>query len=77
MRDPVAVEWGRNIHEQRAARDWSQRDLADKIGVTPQAVSKWEKGQTAPSRRNQARLAGAFGLSVRLLFPISSEGVAA
>lgn len=71
MADEVAREWGRNIREQRVARGWSQRELANRVGVTPQSVSKWEKGLSAPSRTHQSRIAGAFELSGRLLFPIS------
>lgn len=71
-RDPVAVEWGQNILEQRTARGWSQRHLADSLRVTPQAVSKWEKGLAAPNRFHQARLAGEFGLTTRFLFPLPS-----
>ena len=34
----------------RAALDLSQQDLADKVGVSRQAVAKWEAGETVPDR---------------------------
>lgn len=71
-RDALAVEWGQNVQEQRTQRAWSQRFVASRLGVTPQAVSKWEKGLAAPNRFHQARLAGLFGLSTRFLFPLPS-----
>ena len=37
-----------NIQFFRKKRGLSQVALAQKIGVTPQAVSKWEKGKSAP-----------------------------
>ena len=36
---------GRNIAEARKRAGLSQEKLAEKIGVTAQAVSKWENGQ--------------------------------
>lgn len=36
------------IQQLRKARGISQEELAEKIGITRQAVSKWESGQSAP-----------------------------
>ena len=37
-----------NIRYFRKQKGLSQVELAKKIGVSPQAVSKWEKGRSAP-----------------------------
>ncbi len=46
----------------------NQSQLARAVGVTPQAVQKWESGETAPSRRRVEPLARALGAdTVQLL----------
>ena len=39
---------GEKIAQLRRKNGWSQEELADKMGVSRQAVSKWESGQTMP-----------------------------
>ena len=39
---------GANIRQLRKARDMSQEQLAEAVGVTVQAVSKWETQQSLP-----------------------------
>lgn len=39
---------GRKISAKRKERDMTQVDLADKLGVTYQAVSSWERGHSMP-----------------------------
>lgn len=41
-------ELGRRVQQLRKAKGFSQEELADRVGVSRQAVSKWEGGQTAP-----------------------------
>ncbi|MBR6684102.1 MAG: helix-turn-helix transcriptional regulator [Firmicutes bacterium] len=42
------VHFGKRIARLRRGLGLSQMDLAEKLGVTPQAVSKWETGATLP-----------------------------
>ena len=51
------------IQSLRKARGISQEELADKIGVSRQAVSKWEKGQSDPSTTNLIALAKIFDIT--------------
>ena len=37
------------IRTQREARGLLQRDLAERIGVTPSAITRWEQGSRVPS----------------------------
>jgi len=39
---------GKKIASLRKQRDMTQMDLADKLGVTYQAVSSWERGNSMP-----------------------------
>ena len=39
----------------RQNKNMTQEELAERMGVTPQALSKWERGQTLPDIRNQRR----------------------
>lgn len=48
---------GERIREQRKARGMSQEMVAGRLGVSRQAVAKWESGQSAPSAENLHRLA--------------------
>ena len=41
----------------------SQSELARKVGVTPQAVQKWEKAKTVPRGATLRRLADVLGVS--------------
>ena len=47
----------------RRARSMSQEELADKLFISRQAVSKWESGQCVPDIDNIVRLSEIFGVS--------------
>lgn len=55
---------GEKILSLRTARDMSQDDLAEKLEVSRQSVSKWETGQSTPDLDKIIRLADLFGVSV-------------
>lgn len=55
------------IQEQRKRCGMSQEKLAELVGVSRQAVTKWESGQSAPNTENLFRLAEIFGVTVDLL----------
>lgn len=42
------TEFGQRLQQLRKTKGLSQEELADRVGVSRQAVSKWESGQTAP-----------------------------
>lgn len=58
---------GMYIAELRKERNMTQADLASLLGVTFQAVSKWEKGFTFPDLELLYRMAGYFGVSMEEL----------
>lgn len=55
------------IRAQRKRCGLSQEKTAELIGVSRQAVTKWERGQSAPSTENLFKLAEVFGTTVDLL----------
>ncbi|KXI30976.1 helix-turn-helix transcriptional regulator [Paraglaciecola hydrolytica] len=62
----------------RAERDWSQQSLADRIGVSRQAVNAVERGKHDPSLQLAFDIADQFNLRIEDVFlPVkksSSEG---
>ena len=40
----ILVEIGKRIAESRRNAGFTQEELANRLGVTPQALSKWETG---------------------------------
>ena len=52
----------------RAERDWTQANLADKLGVTRQTVNAIEKGKFDPSLPLAFKIAQLFELSIEEIF---------
>lgn len=55
------------IIEERKKNGWSQEELADKLGVSRQAVSKWESAGAVPDLQRIISLAEIFGVSTDYL----------
>ena len=55
------------IHSLRTRRGLSQDELADKVFVTRQAVSRWENGETVPNTETLKRLSSLFNVSINTL----------
>ena len=58
---------GEKIAQLRRKNGWSQEELADKMGVSRQAVSKWESNQTTPDLERILRLSSLFGVTIDYL----------
>ena len=52
---------GRRIAELRDARGWSQEELAERLHVTRQTVSNWERGKTLVDVQSLAAMADEMG----------------
>lgn len=61
------MEFREVLQQTRRARGWSQEDLAEKIQVSRQAVSKWETGDAMPDLPKLLALADALELSLDAL----------
>jgi AbrB family looped-hinge helix DNA binding protein len=53
-----------NLIQMRKMRKMTQEDVAEKVGVTRQAVAKWESGETVPDLDKCRILAELFGVSL-------------
>lgn len=61
------MEFREELPRARKARGWSQEDLAARVGVSRQAVSKWEMGDAAPDLQKLVALADALDMSLDTL----------
>lgn len=58
----------------RAGRDWSQADLAARLGVSRQTVNALETGRYNPSLQLAFRLARLFELRIEEIFEPDDTG---
>ena len=63
----VQITLGAAIKEHRTRCKMTQEFVAESIGVSRQAVSKWESGASDPSTSNLFALAKLFGISAEEL----------
>jgi transcriptional regulator with XRE-family HTH domain len=55
------------IYELRTKNNMTQDELAEKVFVTRQAVSRWETGETVPNTETLKLLSNLFGVSINTL----------
>lgn len=67
-RHDIVVRFGKRLRELRLERGLSQATLAERAEVTPEYVSRIERGQVGPSMDVIGRLAQALSLDPRSLF---------
>lgn len=61
------------IMEERKKNGWSQEELAEKLSVSRQAVSKWESAQSIPDLQRVIQLSEIFGVSTDYLLKDECE----
>uniref|UniRef100_A0A1A9VKE4 Probable periplasmic serine endoprotease DegP-like n=1 Tax=Glossina austeni TaxID=7395 RepID=A0A1A9VKE4_GLOAU len=64
---------GKKIKEWRLVREYTQKDLAKKIGITRHKMSKYEQGETAVPLEKLYEIAEALLISITDLLPESTE----
>lgn len=57
-----------NIRNLRGINNLSQAELAEKLGVVPQTISKWENGNTTPQYQKMMKIAQVFDIDVSELY---------
>ena len=55
------------LHDLRVKNGLTQDDLAEKVFVTRQAVSRWENGETQPNTETLKLLSGLYNVSINTL----------
>ena len=62
-----------SIKVERAKKNWTQADLADKIGVSRQAINSIETGKFIPSTVLALKMARVFGTTVEIIFQLEKS----
>ena len=62
-----------NIKKLRLEKNMTQEQLAARLGVSPQAVSKWETSDTYPDGAMLVPLAKELGVTIEDLYKVISE----
>lgn len=55
---------GNHLFNARKKRGLSQEEVAERLGVSRQTISKWELDETLPDIRQSKKLANLYGLSL-------------
>lgn len=63
-----------NLYNLRKLHKFSQEQVAERLGVSRQAVAKWEAGETAPDIHNCVAMARLYDVSVDDLVNYDSAG---
>lgn len=77
----IDMTLGENLQRLRKARGLSQDEVAEKLFLTRQSVSKWENDGAEPGIENLKALASLYGVTVDALVgaeekpPVPSDGV--
>lgn len=60
----MTLETANRLVQLRKAHDMSQEELAERLGVSRQAISKWERAESSPDTDNLIALAKLYGISL-------------
>lgn len=71
--EPTTI--GKRIAAKRKEKQMTQEALAERMGVTPQAVSRWENDQTCPDITILPQLAHELGMTVDELLSGKTESL--
>lgn len=69
------TNFGDKIRELRKKKSITQEQLANTLGISPQAVSKWEMNAGYPDMVLLPIIAGYFGVSIDVLFDYDSSQI--
>ena len=58
------IKTANRLYELRKQNNLSQEELANKLGISREAVSKWERAESSPSTDNLIALADIYGISL-------------
>ena len=58
------------VKELREAKDWTQQELADQVGVSRQSINSIERNRYVPSLELALMFARVFGISTDEIFKL-------
>ena len=67
------TELSARLAAARKEHGFSQEQLAEKMGVSRQAVSKWERGESAPDTQNLIALAKLYHTSTDYILELTDK----
>ena len=67
------MKLGENLFQARKKKGLSQEAVAEKLGVSRQTISKWEKDETLPDIRQAKKLAVLYGLTLDELIEFDAD----
>ena len=66
--------FGEKLRNHRKKLGMTQEDVAERIGVSPQAISKWESGDCLPDCFNLKAISNVYKISTDVLLETESDG---
>ena len=67
------IPFGKNIRQLRNSRNWSQKQLADKLGISDSQVAHYETEDRLPSLQVIIDASRVFGVTTDYLLGLSPE----
>lgn len=64
---------GNSLASARKKSGWSQEQVAEKLGVSRQTISKWELDETLPDIRQAKKLSSLYGLTLDQLIDFDMD----
>ncbi|AOV87944.1 transcriptional regulator, partial [Wolbachia endosymbiont of Drosophila incompta] len=71
--DSIYYRIGQRIREWRLIRRYTQKDLADKVGLTLKEIHEYEIGYTAISFDKLYQIAEGLSVNIKVLLPKTNE----
>ena len=66
--------FGEKLRNHRKNLGLTQEEVAERMGISPQAISKWEAGDCLPDCYNLKAISDVYGVSVDVLLDTHSDG---
>lgn len=67
------VEVAQRLAKLRRSKGYSQEELAESLGLSRQAVSKWERAESSPDTGNLIALAKLYGVTIDELLRVDAD----